>query len=184
MSKEIRQMIDKVKNFNQFINENYGDFNSIFKTIKTYIDFTLNSDVQINEYVPNKHIAERFKEVLQACEKENMYPEIYHNITIGGYDSVGDKSKFDYIDGFYYNKEKMKISFIDYIDDYFNLERLKNKGIEEIHNTYQKLRDKKDIIRNNLMLIDTRIPHEYNMKHKQNNDLKSDKIRIVNKRKK
>lgn len=94
-----------MKYFNQFINENYGDFNNIFKTIKTYIDFTLNSDVQINEYVPNTHIAKRFKEVLQACEKENMYPEIYHNITVGGYDSVGDKSKFDYIDGFYYNKE-------------------------------------------------------------------------------
>ena len=73
---------------------------------------------------------------------------------------------------------------LDYIDDYFNLERLKSNGVEEIHNTYQKLRDKKDIIRNNLMLIDTRIPHEYNMKHKQNNDLKSDKIRIINKRKK
>ncbi len=171
-------MIDKVKNFNQFINENYGDFNSIYNIIKTYIDFTLNTKTQINEYVPNTHIAEVFKEVLQACEKENMYPEIYHNITTGGYDSVGDKSNFDYINGFYYNKEKMKISFIDYIDDYFNLERLKKDGIQEIHNTYQKLRDKKDKIRNNLKLIDTRIPHEYNMTHKIKKDLKADKIII------
>lgn len=166
------------------LKENYGDFNSIFNIIKSYIDFTLNSDIQINEYIPNTHIAETFKEVLQACEKENMYPEIYHNITVGGYDSVVDKSKFDYIKGKYYNKEKMKISFIDYIDEYFNLERLNNDGVSEINRTYQKLRETKDIIRNNLMLIDTRIPHEYNMKHKQNNDLKSDKIKIVKKRKK
>ena len=33
--------VDKVKNFNQFINENYGDFNTIYKTIKTYIDFNI-----------------------------------------------------------------------------------------------------------------------------------------------
>jgi len=82
LSKDIRQMIDKVKNFNQFINENYGDFNTIYKTIKTYIDFILKLETRINEYVPNTHIAEVFKEVLQACEKENMYPEIYHNITV------------------------------------------------------------------------------------------------------
>lgn len=50
MSKDIRQMIDKVKNFNQFINENYGDFNTIYKTIKTYIDFILKLETQINEW--------------------------------------------------------------------------------------------------------------------------------------
>lgn len=59
-----------------------------------------------------------------------------------------------------------------------NLDRLNNDGVDEIHKTYQKLREKKDIIRNYLMLIDTRIPYEYNMKHKNNNDLKSDKIKI------
>lgn len=167
-----------INNFEQFVNENYGDFNNIYKTIKTYIDFILKLETQINEYVPNTHIAEVFKEVLQACEKESMYPKIYHNIFSDGYDSVGDKSKFDYINGKYYNKERMKISFIDIIDDYFNLDRLNNDGIDEIHRTYQKLRDKYDIIRNNLKLINYKIPHEYNTQHKHNKDLKSDKIRI------
>jgi len=178
MSKDKKQMIDKVKNFNQFINEKYGDFNSIYNIIKTYIDFTLNTESQINEYVPNTHIAKVFKEVLEGCEKENMYPEIYHNITIGGYDSVEDKSKFDFIGGKYYKKEKMRISFIDHIDEYFNLDRLTKYGTDEIHKTYQKLRDKYDIIRNNLKLIDTRIPNDYNMMHKIKKDLKTDKIII------
>ena len=168
----------QVKIFDQFVNEKYSDFNNIFNTIKNYIDFTLKSEIQINKYVQNTHIAKVFLEVLQACEKESMYPEIYHNITTGGYDSVVDKSNFDYINGKYYNKEKMRISFIDYIDDYFNLERLKNNGVGEINKTYDKLNNYKDIIRNNLILIDTRIQEQYNMKHKINKDLKSDKIKI------
>jgi len=155
MSKEIRQMIDKVNNFNQFINENYGDFNNVFNTIKTYIDFTLKTEEQINEYVPNTHIAEVFKEVLQACEKENMYPEIYHN-------AIGN----------------IRISFLDILDDYLNLDILNKDGLNEIHRTYQKLREKYDTIRNNLKLIDTRIPDEYNMTHKIKKDLKTDKIII------
>jgi len=159
----MRQIIDKVKNFNQFINENCADFNSVFKTIKTYIDFTLNSKTQINEYVPNTHIAETFKEVLQACEKESMYPEIYHNLPY---------EEYEHKEGTY------SISFLDKINDYFNLEILNQNGIDEIHRAYQKLREKHDYIRQALKLIDTRIPIEYNMQHKIKNDLKSDKIKI------
>lgn len=173
-----------IKKYNQFKTENYGDFKKIFNTIKSYIDFTLDYEKQINNYIENIHIASTFKEVLKACEKESLYPEIYHNITVGGFDSVSDKSKFVRFNGKYYYKEKMKISFIDIIDDYFNLERLNIDGVSEIIRTYNKLREKKDIIRNNLILIDTRIPYDYNMKHNVNSDLKTDKIKIVKRRKK
>ena len=70
----------EVKKFVDFIHENYDDFDIVFNNIKKYIDFTLKCQTQINDYVPNRHIAEIFKEVLQACEKESMYPEIYHNV--------------------------------------------------------------------------------------------------------
>lgn len=80
MKDEIRKINDSIKNFKQFSNENSIKFDKVFKTVKKYIDFTLKTEIQINNYVPNTHIAATFKEVLQACEKENMYPNIYHNI--------------------------------------------------------------------------------------------------------
>lgn len=168
-------MITKFKIYENF------NFNGVYNIIKSYINFALKSKTQINEYVPNTHIAEMFKEVLQACEKESMYPEIYHNVkrnNAADYVVPERQHLYDYIDGRYFPKETDRISFIDYIDDYFNLERLKNDGVSEINKTYQKLRERNDIIRNNLKLIDTRIPHEYNMQHKIKKDLKSDKIKI------
>ena len=137
-------------------------FNNIFKTIKTYIEYTLNSNVRINEYVTNYHIAEIFKNVLQACEKENLYPEIYHNLQYDGN-----------------NDDVYSISFLDKIDDYFNIDLLNENGIHEIHRVYQKLRETNDYIRQSLILIDIKIPYEYNMKHKLLKNLKSDKIKIL-----
>ncbi|MCK9447310.1 hypothetical protein M0Q50_10705 [bacterium] len=166
--------------YNKFINENYDDFNVVFNNIKTYIGFVLKSKIKIDEYVTNTHIAEIFKEVLQSCEKENMYPEIYHNVKRFAADYVVPERRhlYDYINGEYFPKETDRISFLDNIDDYFNLQRLKNDGQNEIIRTYQKLRERDDIIRNNMKLIDTRIPDEYNMLHKIKKNLKSDKIKI------
>lgn len=167
----------------KFISENYDDFDNIFKIIKAYIDFTLKSKIQIGEYVPNTHIAEIFKEVLQACEKESMYPQVYHNVKRNPVDYVIPERRhlYDYIDGQYFPNETDRISFLDNIDDYFNTSRLKQDGIIEIKKTYQKLREHKDIIRNNLILIDIQIPIEYNMLHKIKKDLKADKIKIKQK---
>lgn len=158
------------------MNENYD----YFKTIKTYIDFLLKSKIKIDKYVPNIHIAEIFKEVLQACEKENMYPDIYHNVKRSAADYVilERRHLFNYIEGQYFPKETDRISFLDNIDDYFNLSRLKQNGIDEINKTYQKLRERDDEIRNNLKLIDLKIPDKYNMTHKIKKDLISDKIKI------
>jgi len=126
-------------------------FNTIFKIIKKYIDFTLNYKNQINEYVPNTHIASIFKEILQLCEKESMYPEIYHSSSI---------------------------SVLNKINEYFNLELLNKNGSIEIHKIYQKLREKNDYINQTLKMSDIIIPYQYNMYHKIHNDLKSDKIQI------
>lgn len=159
-----------------------SNITEVFKTIKIYIDFTLKSKALINEYVPNIHIAETFKEVLQACEKESMYPEIYHNVKRYSADYVKPENSYLYsfINGKYYPKESDRISFLDIIDNYFDLSLLKNNGIDEIERVYQKLRERDDIIRNSLKLIDTRIPYEYNMQHKIKKDLKSDKIKLYN----
>jgi hypothetical protein len=48
------------------------------------------------------------------------------------------------------------------IPEYFDLKRLKENPIEEIHNTYQKLREKKDEVRNRIMLGRIVTPTEYN----------------------
>jgi hypothetical protein len=141
--------------FNDFLDKN--SFEYVFKLISKYIKQTLDSDIQINQYVPNSHIAQSFRDVLIACEMEDMYKDVYHNLP---HDDVPT------------------ISFLNVIDQYFNEELLKQNGNDEIHRVYQKLREKYDYIRNNLKLIDTRIPFEYNMQHKIKKDLKSHKIKI------
>lgn len=155
-------------------------FEQVFAVVKKYISLTLKTKRQINEYVPNSHIAMVFKEVIQACEKESMYPDIYHNIKKTAYDYVKPelRHEYDYIDGRYHSKQTYKISFLDIIDEYFDESKLKENGIEEIHIVYQKLRGKYDTIRNNLKLINIVIPSEYNMEHKVKENLISDKIKI------
>ena len=157
------------------------EFKTVYNTIRKYISFCLKSEEQINEYVPNTHIAEVFKDVLIQCELESMYPEKYHKIPnsiFGGADFVLDKNKDQYEekDGKFYKKGTFSVSFIDKISDYFNNKRLKEGGTEEVHKTYQKLREKDDYIRNNLKIIPTYLDDNYNMRH--NSDLKSQKIRI------
>jgi len=135
-------------NFNEFLNEDVTqDFNKVYKIILTYIKSTCNSDLQINEYVPNTHIAETFREVLAACECESKYPTQFHEIP----NSIRSSN----VEGTF------KISFIDLIPEYFNLNRLNKDGVEEIHRVYQKLREKKDEIRNLLMLYKIYLPPEY-----------------------
>jgi len=55
-------------------------YNDAVSLIKKYIKITKNEDAQINEYVPNVHIAMIFREVLIFLELENMYPTEFHNI--------------------------------------------------------------------------------------------------------
>lgn len=129
-------------------------YNKIYKTILAYIEVTLNADVQINEYVPNYHIADTFKNVLIFIELENMYPDIYHYIKYDQVDNIGNSTN-DYIkldNGKFQRTDTYSIGVIDLLNQYFNIDKLKEIGNEEIHNVYQKLRNKYDRVRNNMKL--------------------------------
>ena len=94
--------------------------------------YTVSEQKQIDEYVPNSHIIELLKEVVDA-----MVMELYF------------KSDF----------EREGIEFIKYVErDFKPIDDLpENKKIEIIRETYQKLREKENEIRNNLKLMDTRL---------------------------
>jgi hypothetical protein len=103
-------------------------------SIQLFVNYLLNlkKHKQLNEYVPNKHIAETFEEVIDAMVFELYFPEEF---------------------------EKAGIHFIKYAERDF--ESIKDKSPEEqkeiIHNSYQKLREKDNEIRNNLQLMDIRL---------------------------
>jgi len=143
-------------------------FDKSFSIIHTYIKHTCNAKTQINEYVPNTHIAETFRDILIACELEYKYPKQFHeipNAINGGYNILGTKvNANDYYeqDGLFYKRGTFKLSFIELLPNYFDLTRLEANSIDEIHNVYQKLREKTDPIRNKLKLYRIYIPTEYN----------------------
>jgi hypothetical protein len=113
-------------------------------------------DRKINEFIPNTHIAEVFKDVLIYSELESKNEDIFNNVKHNPYDSIGNNNPDDYDridDGRYVKKETYSVAINDtLIPEYFDLNRLKNDGIFEIERTYQKLRDKKDKVRTNIML--------------------------------
>jgi len=82
-------------------------------------------DIKLNEFVPNNHIAETFEEVIDAMVFELYFPEEF---------------------------ETAGIHFIKYAERDFKF--IEDKTPEEqkeiIHNSYQKLREKDNEIRNNL----------------------------------
>lgn len=158
-------MREQLNKFKQFINENnkLTDFETIDKVIRTYIKYVLKTDEKINEFVPNTHIAETFKHVLIYSELESKNVYIFHNVKYAPYDSIGpnnDPNDYDRLeDGRYVKKETYSVGINHLlIPDYFDLKRLKTDGIDEIHKTYQKLRETKDDVRNKTMLGGIVIP--------------------------
>ena len=157
MSKEMREYINKFKDF--IIKESVdksNDFEIIDKVIRTYIKYVLKIDEKINEYVPNTHIAETFKNVLIYSELESKNEELFHNVKHDPCDSIGTNNPDDYDkleDGRYVKKETYSVGINHLlIPEYFDLKRLKTDGVSEIRRVYQKLREKKDDIRNNIKL--------------------------------
>jgi hypothetical protein len=130
--------------------------NKIETAIIKYIKYATDADVQINEFVPNSHIAEVFKEVLIYSELESMNEYVFHNVKYPPYDSIGTNNPDNYDrmeDGRYVKKETFSVGINHIlIPEYFDLKRLKTDGVNEIHRTYQKLREKRDIVRNNILL--------------------------------
>jgi hypothetical protein len=113
-------------------NRHIDKFNEVYNLIISYINDSLASVEQINEYVPNSHLAETFKQYLVHSELENKFPNEY---------------------------EKRLIS--DNLLSLFDKEKLEKDGIIEIHRVYQELREKKNFIRNTFKLANIEISTEY-----------------------
>jgi hypothetical protein len=132
------------------------NFDIVDRLLRKYIKFILKTDEQINEYVPNTHIAESIKYVLIYSELEFNNEHIFHNVKDDPYDSIGNNNPDNYDildDGRYLKKETYSLGINHLlIPEYFDLKRLNKDGITEIHRTYQKLREKKDVIRNTIKL--------------------------------
>lgn len=132
------------------------DFKIIDKTIRKYISSSLKTSKQLNEYVSNSHIAETFKGVLIYSELESKNQELFDNIKHPPYDSIGGNNPDDYDilpDGRFLKKETYSVGINPLlVPAYFDLDRLKKEGDSELVSVYQKLREKKDIIRNNILL--------------------------------
>lgn len=153
----MREHIDNFKDFilKEPINKS-SDFETIDKVIRTYIKQVLKADEKINQFIPNTHIAETFKYVLIYSELESKNEDTFHNVKHDPYDSIGTNNPDDYDrleDGRYVKKETYSVGINHLlIPEYFDLKRLKTDGIDEIHKTYQKLREKRDDVRNNIIL--------------------------------
>jgi len=93
------------------------------KLIEKYIIYCINSEVQLNQYVPNSHIGKVFSEVLEWI-------------------------------GYYNSKEHIelfkKYDFEDSVQEVFTNTDLTDKVV---HDTYQKLREKKNRLRNLMKLL-------------------------------
>ena len=77
MENEIRKQINKIKNLNESINVH--EYEVAFNLISKYINFLNNENIQINEYVSNKHISMTFQDVSRLLELEHMYPDEFHS---------------------------------------------------------------------------------------------------------
>lgn len=109
-----------------------------FEVLVDYIMLLKTLDEPINEYVPNSHIVNQFEEVLDAMVYELYFKEEFEAKEIQ------------------YEKEKGHIEFISYAKkDYPSIDNLdENEAIEVIQNSYKKVREPYNRIRNNLILID------------------------------
>ena len=107
----------------------------VFKLIINQVLFchNLNEDLQINKHVPNSHITQLFEEVVDAMVMELYFEEDFKNASI---------------------------EFTKYVErDFKPIDHLKNhdEKINVIHETYQRLRQKDNEIRNNLKLMDIKL---------------------------
>jgi len=107
--------------------------NSIIKLVKAILYLNeLDNTVQINEFVPNTHILNKFEEIIDALVFELYFEEDF---------------------------KKAGITFIPYVErDFPSIEGLsEEEKIKTIQNVYQKLRQKDNEIMNNLKLMDIRL---------------------------
>lgn len=125
-----RITMNTIKRIPVKIQSNY----KLFEIIVDYLLF-LNSNLlnkNINEHVPNAHIAQLFEEVADALVYELYFEEDF---------------------------KQAGIAFMEYAKrDFKNIEgKPEKEAIEIIHEAYQTLREKDNEIRQNLKLMDTRL---------------------------
>src|SRR5690606_31910114 len=104
-----------------------------FRMLYFYLENLLNDKLpDVNNFVPNSHIAQLFEEVIDAMVMELYFKEDF---------------------------EKAGIAFIKYaVRDFESIEgKTEPEQIEIIHRAYQKLREKDNEIRNNLKLMDIKL---------------------------
>lgn len=111
------------------------NFQTVFHRIYDHIFYclTIDNTNQINEHVPNSHLAKLFEEVNNAMVMELYFQKDFKNAGI---------------------------EFIKFVDrDFKSIEELKSdkEKREIIHEVYQKLREKDNEIRNNLKLMDIKL---------------------------
>ena len=100
--------------------------------ILDYIMSVTEFSEQLNEYVPNSHIQERFKEVLTGLELEEKYPNEFKRAGVVFYKHIEEIFK--------------PINTLD-----------KKEKKDAILRAYQALREKENPIRNNLKLMYVRL---------------------------
>jgi hypothetical protein len=144
-------------------------YNLIYKYLKT----AQNSKIQINEYVPNSHISETFRDVLIYLELEDMFPKEFHieHIEKNEYYTTKTGSVVTY------DKAKGEYHILSKIPEYFNSKLLKLNGNDEIHKVYQKLSMRKDYLRNIMKIINIHLDYHVTL-IKSYRLLDSYKIRI------
>ena len=134
MSQDIREHIDKIRNFTLNESVKSDRFEVIDKTIRAYIKVALKSKQEIIKFVPNYHIAEVFKNVLIHSEFENDNPDMFYNVKEDPYDSIGTNNPDDYDrleDGRYLKKKTYSVGINDIlIPEYFDMKRLKENGVD------------------------------------------------------
>jgi hypothetical protein len=103
-----------------------------FEILVDYIRFTKSLRNSINEYVTNEHISNSFEEII-----DGMIFELYFS------DEFKDKN----------------LAFINYIERYFKeiYNLTEKEKIIQINEVYSKIKESNNEIRNNLILIDTKL---------------------------
>ena len=109
-----------------------------FEILVDYILLLKTLDNPINEYVSNEHIAKSFEEVIDAMVYELYFKEEFESKLIS------------------FEKEKGYIKFIEYAkEDYLPIDgKNEQESIEIINQSYKRLKEPYNKIRNNLILID------------------------------
>ncbi|WP_346862924.1 Eco57I restriction-modification methylase domain-containing protein [uncultured Draconibacterium sp.] len=117
---------------NTYIKAIDKDLQLPFKIISEYISTLLFTNSIINDFVPNQHVANIFDELLDAMFYELYFPNEF---------------------------QQADIEFSRFVErDFIPIEGLaENEKKQVIHKAYQKLRDKHNEIRNNLILMDIRL---------------------------